>query len=155
MTAQPANVRVRDAEVGDEAAWRSLWRDFVVGGPEPCAEGAADYVWRNVQDSGSPMRLLLAEAGNRAPAGFLLYVTHPYSWSPRLACYLLDLYVVPAARGRRIGQTLIEILAERGRQDGWYKIYWMTQSDNAPAQALYDRLAERSALVRYDLMLNP
>jgi ribosomal protein S18 acetylase RimI-like enzyme len=54
-----------------------------------------------------------------------------------------------------VGRRLIQALAERGRAAGWLKIYWMTQADNAAAQALYDKLAKRSPLVRYDLLLAP
>jgi hypothetical protein len=48
----------------------------------------------------------------------------------------------------------MEALAALGRREGWLKIYWMTQADNVTAQRLYDKLATRSPLVRYDMMLN-
>jgi ribosomal protein S18 acetylase RimI-like enzyme len=146
-------MRIRPATAADEAAWRAMWDDFVQSGPEPCAPEAASSVWRGVTDPASPLDCLIAEEQSSA-IGFLLYVTHPYSWSARPVCYMLDLYVRPEHRGRGLGRQLIDTLAETGRQAGWLKIYWMTQSDN-PARALYDRVAKRSKLVRYDLYLSP
>jgi len=145
---------IRAARPQDEAAWRHLWADFIKEGPEPCADAAPASVWQGVHDPASPYALLLAVDAQDRPQGFLLYLTHPWSWSTRPACYLLDLYVAPEARGRGKGRALMDALTAIGRSEGWLKIYWMTQAGNATAQRLYDKLATRSALVRYDLMLN-
>lgn len=145
---------IRRARPEDEEAWRRMWADFIKEGPEPCSADAPTSVWSGVHDPSSPLHLLLAVDDRDRPLGFLLYVTHPWSWSARAACYLLDLYVAPMARGRGYGRRLIEALADLGRAAGWLKIYWMTQADNVTAQRLYDKLARRSALVRYDLVLN-
>ena len=52
---------VRPAEHGDESAWLEMWRDFTAIGPEPAAPGAPAYVWAQVHDPASPMKLLIAE----------------------------------------------------------------------------------------------
>jgi ribosomal protein S18 acetylase RimI-like enzyme len=148
----PAGIRA--ARPADEAAWRRMWADFIKEGPEPCAEEAPTSVWRGVHDESSPYGLLLAVDEQDRPQGFVLYVIHPWSWSARPACYLLDLYVAPEARGQGKGRALMEALAAQGRREGWLKIYWMTQADNATAQRLYDKFATRSPLVRYDMLLN-
>ena len=147
--------KIRAAAANDEAPWLAMWRDFVLTGPEPCAPDAAAAAWRRVMDPASPMNCLMAVDAADAAIGFLLYVTHPYGWSSRDICYLQDLYVHPESRGRGCGRALIEALSQTGRQAGWLKIYWMTQEDNAAARRLYDAIARRSPLVRYDLQLAP
>ena len=147
--------QIRWADPRDEAAWRRMWSDFIKSGPEPCSAEAPDTVWRGAMDVASPLGLLIATDDADEPIGFLLYVTHPWSWSARWVTYLLDIYVAPSSRGQGIGRKLIEHLAEFGREEGWLKIYWMTQTDNDAAHRLYNKVAERSALVRYDMMLNP
>lgn len=145
---------IRTAETKDRERWLAMFASLVATGPEPCAPDAPDHVWACVRDPGQPMKLLIAaDQGDRA-IGFALYLTHPYSWSRRPVAYLLDLYVEPEARGAGLATALIERLAELGRDAGWLKIYWMTQAENAKAHALYGKLADRSALVRYDLHLN-
>jgi ribosomal protein S18 acetylase RimI-like enzyme len=143
---------VRPAAAGDEADFLAMWQDFIEGGPEPCAPDAAAHVWRSVVDGDNPLQCLIAEQGGR-PVGFAVYVAHPYTWSPRSVCYLLDLYVRPQERRHGHGRALMDALAAIGRQQGWLRIYWMTQEDNTRARAFYDKIARRSPLVRYDMVL--
>jgi len=82
-------------------------------------------------------------------AGFVNYVVHPSTWAQADSCYLEDLFVSPAARGRGAGRALIEALLELGRAHGWSKVYWHTRSDNEQARALYDTFAKADDFVRY------
>jgi ribosomal protein S18 acetylase RimI-like enzyme len=146
-------IAIRRPRAADEAAWLGLWQALVATGPEPCSAEAPATVWRRALRPNDAMALWLAVDAADRPQGFVLRVIFPYSWSTRPVCYLLDLYVAPELRGQGLGRRLIEQLAEEGRAAGWLKLMWMTQHDNAEAQRLYDRIATRSSLVRYDLML--
>jgi len=44
-------------------------------------------------------------------------------------------------------------VAEQARSQGAQRLYWLTQSHNQPARALYDRLAEHRGFIRYDYPL--
>lgn len=148
---QPAGIR--GARAADGPAWLAMWNAFVTSGPEPCAPDAPALAWSRILDPQNPLKCLIAEDAAGQQVGFLVYATQPYGWSRRPICYLQDLYVAPDARGRGRGRALIDALARIGRDAGWLRIYWMTQADNAIAQTLYDRVAKRSPLVRYDLQL--
>jgi len=145
---------IRHARAADEARWHALWRDFTSAGPETCEPGAGAVLWQRILDPDNPLRCLIAEDAGRA-VGFLVFLSHPYTWSTRPICYLLDLYVAPEARKQGRARALIDALAAIGHQEGWFKVYWMTQPDNRIAQTLYDRIAARSPFVRYDMVLNP
>jgi GNAT superfamily N-acetyltransferase len=148
MTSEAAGGAVRQAAAADEQDFLAMWQDFVQAGPEPCSPEAAAHVWRSVMDPGNPLQCLIA-----AEDGLPVDLAHPYSWSPRAVCYLLDLYVRPQARRHGHGRALMNALAEIGRAQGWLRIYWMTQEDNARARAFYDKIARRAPLVRYDMYL--
>jgi len=150
-----AEARIRRVEPEDEAAFHALWRDFVRDGPEPCPDEAATHVWRSVMGAAAGMDMLVALDDEATVAGFALYLVHPYSWTARPLCYLLDLFVAEPARGRGLATALMARLAEMGRSRGWLKVYWLTQHDNEKARAVYDRIAAVSPLVRYDMLLNP
>ena len=72
-----------------------------------------------------------------------------HTWSLRPVCYLEDLFVATAARGEGAGRALIEALVTLGREYGWRRAYWHTHENNE--RTLYDRLAERTDYVRYDI----
>jgi ribosomal protein S18 acetylase RimI-like enzyme len=144
---------IRPAEANDETHWRRMWDDFVALDTEKCPRSATDFIWRNTLDPLHPMQQLVAVDGE-SRLGFLLYTTHDFSRSVRPVAYLLDFYVAPEARGRGIGRALIAHLADVGRAQGWLKVTWMTQPDNAEARRLYDQFGKPSPLVRYDMHLN-
>ena len=57
----------------------------------------------------------------------------------------------PKAAGKGAAQAMIAHLRQMGEAAGWFKIFWMTQSDNFPAQRVYDKVARRMDYLRYDL----
>lgn len=84
--------------------------------------------------------------------GIAHFLFHAGIWSPR-TCYLEDLFVEPAARGRGVARALIEAVAERAAADGAGRLYWLTHETNVAARALYDKVAARSGFVEYEYPL--
>lgn len=64
-------------------------------------------------------------------------------------CYLQDLFVAPDMRGGGAGRTLIEAVHDAAKKAGASRVHWLTQDSNASAQALYDKLADRSGFIQY------
>ena len=65
--------------------------------------------------------------------------------------YLDDLFVDPAARGAGGATALIEAIEKTSKADGGGTIRWITAADNATAQRVYDRVANRTTWVTYEL----
>ena len=68
-------------------------------------------------------------------------------------CYLQDLFVDARVRGRGVARALIEAVAQAARERGAERLYWLTQSHNAAARALYDKVAQYKDFIRYDYAL--
>ncbi len=83
------------------------------------------------------------------PIGFVVYHFHLSTWSPAGYCYLEDLFVDPELRARGAGRALVESVYAAARARGAARVYWVTQGDNARAQALYDRIATKTTFVQY------
>lgn len=145
-------VKIRPAESDDGPAWRTLWRGYCEFYGADIGDDVTRATWARILDPEAPVLGYVACLDGTV-VGFANAVLHPNTWSMRAVCYLEDLFVGPAARGRGAARALIEALAVRGRADGWLRIYWMTHDDNAPARALYDSIAPVTNWVRYDLPL--
>lgn len=145
-------ISVRPAQAEDRATFLNMWRDFVSLAPgEPGNHTMGERNWGRIMDPASGLRCIVAVDAQDVPTGFTLFLAFPFTWSNGDACYLQDIYVVAESRGQGIAQAMIAHLRQVGLEAGWFKIFWMTQSDNHAAQRVYDKVAKRMDYLRYDL----
>lgn len=85
--------------------------------------------------------------------GFAHFLFHQSTWAQTEYCYLEDLYVSPVVRGQQIGKRLIAYLTEVAKQRNCAKVYWHTQETNHTAQRLYDWIATKPGMIKYDIPL--
>ncbi len=148
------NLTIRDLAAADKDRWRELWRDYCDFYEKALPDEVTDATWGRLLDENEPtMFSLLACDGDGRIIGMVNCIVHPITWATAPVCYLEDLFVDPAARNRGAGRALIEAVRERARADGWHRIYWRTQNDNATARALYDKVADGTDWVTYEISL--
>jgi len=145
-------MRVRDAVAADEAAWRRLWAGYLAFYRASVAEAVTARTWQRILDPAAPMFARLAETEDGVQ-GFAVAVLHEGTWTTAPICYLEDLFVHPAARGRGLGRALVADLAALGRARGWSRLYWHTEAAN-PARRLYDAFVAADDFVRYRMFLD-
>jgi GNAT superfamily N-acetyltransferase len=135
----------------DEARWAELWRAYLAFYETILpAEQFAD-TWARILHGTQIHGLAARREG--AIVGITHYLFHAAAWTTAPYCYLQDLYVDEAARGTGAGRALIEAVAERAREHGASRLYWLTQENNAVARRLYDGLARYSGFIRYEYPL--
>ncbi|HMS95536.1 MAG TPA: GNAT family N-acetyltransferase [Tabrizicola sp.] len=144
--------RIRDAAPADRTAFMALWQGFLDGYGLTLAEGVNDFTWTRLMDPACAMTARLA-CVDRKPVGFAIHQHHPSTWVMGDDGYLEDLYVSPEARGQGLGRALIEDLIALGRQRGWQRLYWLTETRNATARKLYDQFATDDGHIRYRMRL--
>jgi GNAT superfamily N-acetyltransferase len=88
----------------------------------------------------------LALNENGEAIGLAHFFYHPSTSTSGGNCYLQDLFVIPAARGQRVGRRLIAAVAQAAKTKGVAVVYWQTEEFNGPARRLYERVAKRSPL---------
>lgn len=150
-----ATVGVRAAEVADWPAWHQMWQANCAHFHASLLVAENEELWRRIMDPDNPIGALMCGGPDAESTlvSFAHYVLHPHTFSNRTVCYLEDLWVEPSARGTGAGRRLIDALVARGRDCGWRRIYWHTEADNTAARVLYDRVAQLTDYVRYDIVL--
>lgn len=82
---------------------------------------------------------LIAEIDGSA-AGLALYFNEFSTWRGRRGVYLQDLYVMPDARGRGVGEELIRQLAIEAKSNGAAYLRLAVDAENEDASRFYERL---------------
>ncbi|HZH06453.1 MAG TPA: GNAT family N-acetyltransferase [Lautropia sp.] len=141
-------VLIRSVLPTDETAWRGLWRDYCGFYDARLPDEVTSRTWKRILDPDSAIMCIVAEVDGQV-YGFANCVVHENTWETQPVCYLEDLFVAAAARGHGVGRALLEWLRNAMRAEGWARLYWVTDKDNAPARRLYDKLAQADDFVRY------
>jgi GNAT superfamily N-acetyltransferase len=144
-----ADILVRRIDPGDRFGWLELWAAYCAFYETVVPERVTEHTWQRIVSGDSTIGALVALHPADTILGFAHYVVHPYTWGEQPCCYLEDLFVRPAARGKGVGAALIEWLLALCGQQGWSRLYWMTREGNVVARRLYDRFAVRDDFVRY------
>nr|WP_042183074.1 GNAT family N-acetyltransferase [Kibdelosporangium sp. MJ126-NF4]CEL15339.1 Acetyltransferase [Kibdelosporangium sp. MJ126-NF4]CTQ95621.1 Acetyltransferase [Kibdelosporangium sp. MJ126-NF4] len=121
----------------DRADWEVLARSHHTHFETDVGAEGYERTWRRLLD-GDQIRGIAARLDGRM-VGIAHYLFHSGVWSAG-RCYLADLFVDPEVRRRGVATAMIEWVARDAEEHGAPSLYWNTL-DNAPARALYDKLA--------------
>jgi len=147
-------MRVRELRASDRPRWDELWAGYLRFYREALPAEMTELTWRRLMNSDEQPYGLAALAGEHM-IGFVHYHFHMSTWSATGYCYLEDLFVDPAVRGRGAGRALIEAVYKAADERGATRTYWHTHESNTQARALYDKIAELTPFVRYQRREGP
>lgn len=143
-------VTVMPLQIVDRARWDRLARGYKTFYATVLSDAQYDETWNRLLH-GDGVYGLGAHVDGRL-VGIAHYMFHTSAWSVD-TCYLQDLFVDEAIRGRGVARALIEGVAQAARERGAPRLYWLTQEQNATARALYDKVAQYKGFIRYDYPL--
>jgi GNAT superfamily N-acetyltransferase len=128
---------VRRATADDAGDVGRLLHDFNTeyDDPTPGPERLAERITTLM--AGGDTEVLLGGAG---PDGLAVLRFREAIWSEALECYLAELYVVPARRGRGLGRALMNAAMEVARETGADYMDLGTSEADVAARALYESL---------------
>jgi ribosomal protein S18 acetylase RimI-like enzyme len=147
--ASPDGAPVRVAEVSDARAAAELLEAFNREYDDP-SPGPDELALRLAELIASEETVVIFVGSG--PDGLAVLRFRPGLWSPGLECYLAELYITPAQRGRGLGRTLMNaVLAEARRRGADFMEISVDESD-APARELYASLGFNNCTADGDLM---
>ena len=143
------SIDIRPLGRRDRAAWGKLWHDYLAfyGAERP--DDLYDLTFDRYTDPDrSDMVAFMAWDGDTA-LGLVHSIAHPHGWQADPVTYLQDLFTAPEARGRGVARALIEAVYADADRAGRGSVYWLTQTGNTTARALYDRIAQATDFMKY------
>lgn len=143
-----STIQVRELLAGDHAVWEVLWAGYLAFYEHDLPRGITDLTWSRLTDPADQPYGLVA-VDDKEVVGFVHYHFHLSTWSTSGYCYLEDLFVDDAVRGKGAGRALIEAVYRKADERGVSRVYWHTQETNAQARVLYDKVAELTPFVQY------
>lgn len=144
------SVTVRPVSQTDKADWDTLYSAYAEFYHVEQTAEMRDRVWEWLFDKAEECEGLVAEKD-----GAVIGIAHFRPFARPLASarglFLDDLFVSPSARGSGAADALIDEIRTEAKARGCTVIRWITAEDNYRARSVYDRMAERTAWVTYDV----
>ncbi|MCL7938744.1 GNAT family N-acetyltransferase [Halomonas sp. ATCH28] len=134
----------------DHDDWQRLYRGYAEYYGMPMSESTLTTVWDWIQD-GTRLQGRLARDANGQAVGLMHFRAMPSPLRGSTVGFLDDLFVDPAYRGTGAVDEMMEALRQEARQQGWPFVRWITRENNYRARGVYDRCAERTDWVTYQL----
>lgn len=133
-----------------EQDWRNLWAQYLAFYKTNKPEAVFAASWARILDNSSPMHAVIAYQGDKA-VGLTNFLYHNSFWEVEDRCYLNDLYVHPDAHGLGAGEALINATVAHAKTQGVGIVYWTTAHDNTVARGLYDKVAQLTPFIKYQV----
>ena len=145
-------VRIRPIARPDHAEWRVLWDGYNAfygrEGPTALPGSITQATWERFFNENEPVHAFVAEQDDKV-IGLVHYLFHRSTTRLNDVCYLQDLFTAGHLRGLGVGRLLIHAVYDAAKARDSSRVYWLTGTGNATAQALYDKLAERLGVFVY------
>lgn len=137
----------------DRQDWWPLWEGYLTFYESTLDPEVTDLTFARLVAGDGMFGAMARDETGRA-VGFVHWLPQVSTWSRTGYCYLEDLFVAPDVRGGGIGRALIAYVRERAVEAGLDQVYWLTQETNSTARVLYDKVAERTGFLHYQVTLS-
>ena len=142
---------IRSLHPDDRKSWERLYRGYAGFYRVETSYDKLATLFDWLMDPAHPCNGLVAEDEGEALIALAHYREMPSPLRGENVGFLDDLFVDPAARGRRAGEAMLRHLDGIAGEQGWAVVRWITRDNNYRARGLYDRLAHRSDWITYEM----
>ena len=133
----------------DYPQWLQLWEGYLKFYKAELSEEITENTFNRILTG--EIHGVIAKNQSGKALGIVHWLTHNSTWSVEPVCYLEDLFVDPDSRMSGIGRKLIHHVEDWATSAGINKVYWLTAETNETARALYDKLANRTGFIHYEI----
>jgi ribosomal protein S18 acetylase RimI-like enzyme len=146
-------ISVRPLVQSDYASWSALYSAYAEFYQVNQTQKMRDEVWSWLHNTSHEVNGFIAVTNEGAAVGLAHYRSFARPLSATKGGFLDDLFVTPSARGNEVGKKLIGAVTKVGKEKNWSVIRWITAENNYRARSTYDKLANQTKWVTYDIKL--
>ncbi|HUJ37457.1 MAG TPA: GNAT family N-acetyltransferase [Hyphomicrobium sp.] len=117
------SIVIRPLEDADHDAWEELFRAYIRFYEAQVADDVIALAWQRLLAQEDGFLALVAVDDSGRLLGLAHARFHRSTWSATYYCYLEDLFVAPAARGKGVGRALIEAVYAEADKRGATRTY--------------------------------
>jgi len=143
-------VIIRGVTAADRSAWDALYDAYAQFYEVQQTPEMRATVWEWLIDPAHDVNGLIAD-NNGTLVGFAHYRPFARPLAAASGLFLDDIFVAEAARGTGAADALIAAIKTQADAQGHSVVRWITAKDNARARGLYDKVAQATEWVTYDL----
>lgn len=145
------NITVAPPTPADREQWEALYYGYAEFYEMPMDKAILDNNWNWIFDENFPFYALLAKTDDGKAVGLMHFREMPSPLRGRMVGFLDDLFIPPELRGQGIVETLFTALDQALIEKNLPAIRWITAENNYRGRAVYDRLAEKTHWVTYQM----
>ncbi len=146
-------IAIRPLQPHDRAGWDILYQGYAAFYSVAQTTEMRDIVWSWLMADIPRIHGRVAVDEGGALLGLTHFRTFVRPLSASTGCFLDDLFVAPEARGQNIAEALIACVRAEAVAQGWSVVRWITAEDNDRARAVYDRVADKTKWLTYDIKI--
>jgi GNAT superfamily N-acetyltransferase len=145
-------IHIRKIQASDKVEWLELYHAYLKFYESEPTDFSTELVWSRLTKSDPEIQGLVAEEDGEI-VGICHFHYQLSTWSNTWNCYLEDLYVSEASRGQGVARALIAEVKKKAIERSCTELFWITKESNAVARRLYDKVANVSDFIRYEISL--
>jgi ribosomal protein S18 acetylase RimI-like enzyme len=145
-------VTIRPIAPEDRAAWQELYLGYLKFYESEPIDHAIELVWQRLTAGKPEIQGIVAELDGKV-VGFAHFHYQLSTWTHSFHCYLEDLYVSENSRSKGMASALIAEVKKLAIEHKCSELFWITKESNTVARKLYDKVANKSEFIRYEVLL--
>ena len=142
---------VSELNPNDRQQWEELYYGYAKFYKMPMEPAILDTSWSWIFDKNNPFFAMIAKEEAGDVVGFMHYREMPSPLRGAMVGFLDDVYVQPEYRGTGCVQALYQALNKFGKDRNWPFVRWITAEDNYRGRASYDKVANKTSWVTYQM----
>lgn len=145
-------ITIRPVNTEDRTAWLELYLGYLKFYESEPKETSTELVWSRLTSREPEIQGIVAELDGEV-VGICHFHFQLTTWSNTWHCFLEDLYVSEGSRSKGIASALIAEVKKVAIQHKCLELFWITKESNTVARKLYDKVANKSEFIRYEVSL--